>query len=56
MQLTLAKTNKGSVFLGQISDTATITMSGTGAVSANSTRNLNLIQQGTIRASAIVHT
>lgn len=45
-RLTLAKTGKGSVFLGDISDTASIAMTGSGAVSANSTRNLNLIQQG----------
>lgn len=45
-QLTLAKTGKGSVFIGTVSDVTTIAMTGTGAVSANSTDNLNLIQQG----------
>mmetsp|Transcript_731 Transcript_731/g.2184 ORF Transcript_731/g.2184 Transcript_731/m.2184 type:complete len:429 (-) Transcript_731:4529-5815(-) len=45
-RLTLAKTGKGSVFIGTVSDVTTIAMTGTGAVSANSTDNLNLIQQG----------
>jgi hypothetical protein len=44
--LTLAKTGKGSVFIGNVTDTAYITMAGTGAVSANLTNNANIIQQG----------
>jgi len=34
------------VFIGNITDTAYISMAGTGAVSANLTNNVNLIQQG----------
>ncbi len=45
-QLTLSKTGKGSVFIGTVSDTTNIAMTGTGAVSANQTDNLSLIQQG----------
>ena len=45
-QLTLSKTGKGSVFIGTVSETTNIAMTGTGAVSANQTDNLSLIQQG----------
>lgn len=45
-RLTLSKTGQGSVFIGTVSDTTNIAMTGTGAVSANQTDNLSLIQQG----------
>lgn len=55
-QLSLAKTGSGSVFIGNVSDLATITMTGIGAVSANSTGSLNLVQQGqgSVLASVVV--
>jgi hypothetical protein len=44
--LTLAKSGKGSVFIGNVTNLAQIALTGSGAVSANQTNNLNLIQQG----------
>lgn len=55
-QLTLSKTGQGSVFIGTVSDTTNIAMTGTGAVSANQTDNLSLIQQGSSPRLASLYT